>query len=79
MNYNMKKKINSITKLLLAILLLPTIAACSNDNGGDDATVISPFQIIVKFESPIGTNILDSLNIAEQEVSGHSIDDLTFE
>lgn len=79
MNYNMKKKINSITKLLLAILLLPTIAACGNDNGGDDASVISPFKIIVKFESPIGTNILDSLNIAEQEVSGHSIDDLTFE
>ena len=57
------KRINIIIKLLLAIMLLPTIVACDKENNGNDAMHVDSFTILVKFESPIGTNMLDSLNI----------------
>lgn len=73
------KKVNIIKKLLLAIMLLPTIAACDKDNGGNDAIAICPFNFMIKFESPMGTNILDSLQIQPTyEKEGDQLDDLTF-
>ena len=53
------KRVNIIIKLLLAIMLLPTIAACDKDNNGSDAMHVDVFDVLVRFESPIGTNILD--------------------
>lgn len=62
MRKTMKKK-TYIIHLLWAIILLPIIAACSKDEGGEDAMHVDHFTILVKFESPTGTNILDSLNL----------------
>ncbi len=75
------KKINIIFKLLLAIMLLPIIAACDNDNGEKDAMFIGPFEFMVKFESPLGTNILDSLQVPHMRnsVRSNHLDDLTLE
>lgn len=74
-NYNMK--VNIIIRLLLAIILLPTIAACDKDNNGSDAMHVDGFDILVRFESPIGTNILDSLNVQPtKEVTYNKLDDL---
>lgn len=74
----MKNK-HIIFNLLLAIILLPTIASCDKDNGGNAAICIAPFQFMIKFESPIGTNILDSLHVSPtDEIRGNQLDDLTF-
>ncbi len=72
------KKVNIIiTKLLLAIMLLPTIVSCDEDNGGSDAMHIDSFVVLVKFESPIGTNILDSLNVQPtQDSTTNNLDGL---
>ncbi len=62
-------------------MLLPTIAACDNDNGEKDAMFIGPFEFMVKFESPLGTNILDSLQVPHMRnsVRSNHLDDLTLE
>ena len=73
------KKFHLFFNLLLAIMLLPTIAACDKDNGGNDAIAIAPFDFMIKFESPMGTNILDSLQIQPtNEKEGNQLGDLTF-
>lgn len=71
------KRVNIIIRLLLAIILLPTIAACDKDNNGSDAMHVDVFDVLVRFESPIGTNILDSLNVQPTEVATYNkLDDL---
>ncbi len=73
------KKFHLFFNLSLAIMLLPTIAACDKDNGGNDAIAIAPFDFMIKFESPMGTNILDSLQIQPtNEKEGNQLGDLTF-
>lgn len=52
-----------IIKLLLAIMVLPIIAACEKDEVGEDAMDIRIFSFWVKFESQTGANILDSLDL----------------
>lgn len=67
-------------KLLLAIALLPIITACDNENV--ESMVIASFNIYVKFESPSGTNVLDSLNVKPTMPSDYRryrLDDLTFD
>lgn len=73
------KRVNIIIKLLLAIMLLPTIAACDKDNNGSDAMHVDVFDVLVRFESPIGTNILDSLGVQHMKdrISDYKLDDLT--
>jgi len=73
------KRINIIIKLLLAIMLLPTIVSCDKDNNGSDAMHVDSFNIIVRFESPIGTNILDSLGVQPMNncIKDYKLDDLT--
>lgn len=53
----------NIIKLLLAIMVLPIIAACEKDEVGEDAMLIRNFFFYVKFESSTGANILDSLDL----------------
>lgn len=64
---------------MLAIMLLPTIAACDKDNNGSDAMHVDVFDVLVRFESPIGTNILDSLGVQHMKdrISDYKLDDLT--
>ncbi len=72
------KKSNIILKLLLATMLLPTIASCDKENNGSDAVNVDGFEILVRFESPIGTNILDSLGVQHMNnsISDYKLDDL---
>ena len=72
------KRINIIIKQLLVIMLLLTIASCDKDNNGSDAMHVDNFEIIVKFESPIGTNILDSLGVQHMNnsIRGYNLGDL---
>lgn len=74
----MKNK-NLIFNLLLAIMLLTTITACDKDDNGGDARNIQSFQFMIKFESPIGTNVLDSLGIQHMNNSivGYNLGDLS--
>lgn len=60
-------------------MLLPTIAACDKDNNGSDAMHVDVFDVLVRFESPIGTNILDSLGVQHMKdrISDYKLDDLT--
>lgn len=70
---------NKIIKLLFAIMLLPILTACEKNTGGSDAVFIANFNFKVKFESPIGTNVLDSLQIQPMQDNDYDnhLDDLT--
>ncbi len=74
------KQIHLFFNLLVIIMLLPTIAACDKDNGGNDAIAIAPFEFMIKFESSMGTNILDSLQVQPtNETESNQLGDLTFQ
>ena len=58
----MKTYIKTIwTKAMLCICIC-TLLSCSDEDGPH---VVDPFRVSIRFESPIGTNIADSLNIID--------------
>ena len=58
----MKTYIKTIwTKAMLCICTC-TLLSCSDKDGPH---VVDPFRVSIRFESPIGTNIADSLNIID--------------
>ena len=55
----------NIINLLLAIMVLPIISACSKDEGGGDAMHVDTFELYVKFETPTGANLIDSSKLIQ--------------
>jgi hypothetical protein len=64
-------------KILFTTLIMSLFFACSNDNEGDSVTP-AYHQTYLRFVSPSGTNVLDSLHLLENGLTKKVIDDDLF-
>ncbi|MBR4368226.1 MAG: hypothetical protein IKP52_02860 [Prevotella sp.] len=62
-------------KVLLTLLIMSSFLSCANDNEIEDNATPASHQIYLRFVSPIGTNVLDSLHVLENDVIGKELDD----